>query len=212
MNKKLFGLILVVVHGVGYGNGGRSSSGLHTHLPAQSNLLSAKQRQTAQVVVSAATVAGISYAADKIIGQGDGKNFYNGKYAWGFSQALKFTGVGLTVAPFLNYNASCQLVRYSLRAPIIAGIVAGVSHNTTQQVVAKLPVVGQYLSTCDENGKHSCGTGCHGLCTRCGIPKILVMFGLYMAADPYIDVACNYVGTKLGIIPEEEEFKVEINF
>ena len=199
---------------------------LHTQLESnkqkreenQEAIFTPSQWKIVRVISGMVGTALVTLFADKFIGEGNGESFYNGKYAWGFAQALKLSGASITIAPMLNEEWGDVLFKLGLRAPIVAATGILVLHPNAQKLVSYAPLgLGQYLSTFvrkETTNEHStkvkfesiCGPTCQGICDRCYIPKLVVAFGIYKnMIDPFVDKIGGYFGRKLGFIKEEQQ-------
>jgi hypothetical protein len=182
---------------------------IHKKLPKMNNMFTPQEWTGVKVMGGLAGSAAITYASNRIVGEGKGNRFYNGKYAYGFSQSLKLSGVCFSLAPMLNEQWGDQFFRFGTRAPIVAGTAIVVAHPSTQQFALNIPFIGEHISTYKKESEgekmvSKCGNQCSGICDRCFIPKMLLVVGLYKVIDPLVDQAGTWVGKKFGFIQEEE--------
>ena len=152
--------------------------------------------------------AAVHIAANSIVGNGEGQCFYNGKYAWGFGQALRVSGAFLSVAPLLNEQIGDAVFRWGIRAPVVALTSVAIVHPATQILVANFPLdLGKHLSSYKSVNGHwesKCGSDCHGVCNRCFIPKSMIIVGLYKVMDPLLTRMGTAIGQSVGIIKEDD--------
>jgi len=180
----------------------------HTDLGYKTTYFTPQQWRAVKVVGGLVGTAAVHYASDSIVGDGMGKRFYNGQYAWGYAQTLKLSGAFLSVAPMLGDEWGEAFFRFGMRAPIIAGSAIIVAHPVSQKLASYAMLgLGDHLSTWDKTKDQSkCGADCKGICTRCFLPKTVLIVGLYKTLDPFFDKIGRAAGEYVGLIkPEDEE-------
>lgn len=207
--KYLFSLLVVAAPMFG-DNGcvGQHSHLRHTDLGHKTTYFTPQQWTAVRVVGGLVGTAAVHYASDLVVGNGTGQSFYDGQYAWGFSQALKLSGAFLSIAPMLGDEWGEAFFRFGMRAPVVAGAAIFVAHPSMQKLASYAPLgLGDHISTWNNYKDESkCGADCKGICNRCFIPKFVLGFGIYKTLDPFFDKAGRAIGEYVGIIkPENEE-------
>ena len=207
--------LVVVANLIGHGDAPKSKLGLHTKFQNAKSTFTPQQWTQVKVASGMMGTATIHFLANKYVGDGTGNSFYNGKYAWGFAQSLKLSGVCLSLAPMLNEEWGGALFHWGMRAPVVSVGAILIAHPNTQKLASGVPLgVGQYLSTWEctngQNGlewHNKCGDNCQGICNRCFVPKVVLTVGLYKLLDPMLEKMGTAIGQRFGFIQEDSDLQ-----
>ncbi len=102
------------------------------------------------------------------------------------------TSAGLfVISTFANDKVSAVTRSYSWRVPIYAAVGGAVTSKAFNEIVKRVPFVGQYLGGCSN-------VQCEGSCNNCKVRKGMVVTAVWVAITPLLNDLENRVKNRIN--------------